>query len=262
MGAPEHARQVIGPRVRKGVQHAGFNFALMCVMCDALQWPDTKLVYNMAFDFPVTGNLEDSGVYKPIHLTYAAGEMQGVLDDLKSSNLEWIQKIDNEMRASALKCKLAAAEGGVQARLAAQIAVTKATKKVVKDRFTSPSVTMQDLIDRFTVDGEFVCRVLPRCGIWQGTKWDETSQQEIPKLRCIDNGLSSGTNKATDTLETITTPSFLFPADVIHAMCVHCDKQGVHLPATTIGLDDLFAAYRRIPNLQPQFTTVAIRLRP
>ena len=95
-------------------------------------------------------------------------------------------------------------------------------------------------------------------GICQGTKWDEASQQEVPKLRCIDNGLSSGTNKATDTLETITTPSFLFPADVIHAMSVHCDKQDVHLPATMIGLDDLFAAYRRIPNSQPQFTTVAI----
>ena len=85
------------------MQHAGFNFALMCVLCDAIQWPDTKLVYNMAFGFPVTGNLEDSGVYKPIHPTYAAGEMQGMLNDLKSSNLDWIQKIDHEMRASALK---------------------------------------------------------------------------------------------------------------------------------------------------------------
>ena len=194
MGAPEHARQLTGPRVRKGVQHAGFNFELMCVMCDAIQWPDTKLVYNMVFCFPVTGNLEDSGVYKPIHPTYAAGEMQGMLNDLKSSNLDWIQKIDHEMRASALKCKRAAAEGGDQARLAAQIAVTKATRKEVTDGFTSPGVTMQDLIDRFTVDGEFVCRVLPRYGIWQGTKWDEDSQQESPKLRCIDNRLSSGTN--------------------------------------------------------------------
>jgi hypothetical protein len=60
MGAPEHARQLTGPRVRKGVQHAGFNLELMCVLCDAIQWPDTKLVYNMAFGFPVTGNLEDS----------------------------------------------------------------------------------------------------------------------------------------------------------------------------------------------------------
>ena len=71
----------------------------------------------MAFGFPVTGNLEDSGVYKPMHPTYAAEEMQDVLDHLKSSNLEWIQKIDNEIRASALKCKQATAEGGDQARL-------------------------------------------------------------------------------------------------------------------------------------------------
>ena len=37
MGAPEHARQLTGPRVRKGVQHAGFNFALMCMLCDTIQ---------------------------------------------------------------------------------------------------------------------------------------------------------------------------------------------------------------------------------
>ena len=172
--------------------------------------------------------------------------MQGMLNDLKSSNLDWIQKIDHEMRASALKCKRAAAEGDDQARLASQIAVTKATRKEVTDGFTSPGVTMQDLINCLTVDGEFLCRVRPRYGIWQGTKWDEDSQQEVPKLRCIDNGLSSGTNKATDTLETITTPSFLFPADVIHAMSVHCDKQGVHLPATMIGLDDLVHLVREL----------------
>ena len=66
----------------------------MCVMCDTIQWPDTKLVYNMAFGFPVTVDLEDSGVYKPIHPTYAAGEMQGVLDDLQSSNLSGMDPED------------------------------------------------------------------------------------------------------------------------------------------------------------------------
>ena len=98
------------------------------------------------------------------------------------------------MRCALQPSKRAAAEGGDQARLAAQIAVTKATRKEVTDGFTSPGVTMQDLIDHFTVDGKFLCRVLPPYGIWQGTKWDEDSQQESPKLRCIDNRLSSGTN--------------------------------------------------------------------
>ena len=39
--------------------------------------------------------------------------------------------------------------------------------KEVTDGFTSPGVTMQDLIDCFTVDGKCVCSVLPHYGIGQ-----------------------------------------------------------------------------------------------
>lgn len=77
--------------------------------------------------------------------------------------------------------------------LETQLAINKATYKQVANVFTSPGMTKEELLKHFTIDGVFICRVLLRYGIWQGMKWDEKLQTEVPKLTCIDNGLVSAT---------------------------------------------------------------------
>lgn len=133
-------------------------------------------------------------------------------------------------------------------RLEAQITVNNITYKEVADRFTSSGITEEELIKHFTIYGVFTCRVLPRYGIWQGTKWDEKSQLQtmVRKLRCIDHGLASGTNVVTETQKTITTLSFALPAEILHEMCRYRDMNSIPVPAATLGLNDIFAAYRTI----------------
>ena len=260
LGAPEHVRHLTGPVVLNGdTVRPGVNFALMCVLCDAIRWPDDKLVFNMAMGFPVVGHLEDSGVYKPIDPEHTPEKFEELMSEVQSGNLEWLYQVESKLKSSALKCREAAQTGGEKSGYQATCAVIDATLKEVQNGFTSPGMTQEELINKFTdANGVFHCRILPRYGIWQGTKWCEETQKEIPKLRCIDNGLSSGTNAMTELLETIITPSFSFPADVAHEMCKYCDEISVPVPPLNLGLDDLFAAYRRIPNSQLQYTTVAV----
>ena len=80
----------------------------------------------------------------------------------------------------------------------------------------------------------------------------------MPKLRCCDDARSSGTNDHTRMAEAVFYPSFEFPARVGAAVFDRCRQMGRSRPELLFGLDDLFAAYRRVPSSQPRFTVVAL----
>ena len=77
-------------------------------------------------------------------------------------------------------------------------------------------------------------------------------------IRAIDNGKSNGANRATRMLETVTTPSFAFPAVVARAFTVAAlAASGSGPPPMSVALCDLTMAYRTIPTCQPWYTCFA-----
>ena len=77
------------------------------------------------------------------------------------------------------------------------------------------------------------------------------------KHRAIDDGKSNGANAATTLRETVTTPSFLFPAIVARASRAAALAAGFQPPGLTSALSalsDLTMAYRTIPSSQPWLT--------
>ncbi len=40
------------------------HFAFISALCDAYEWPDVRLVERLLWGFPVTGIIEDSGVFR------------------------------------------------------------------------------------------------------------------------------------------------------------------------------------------------------
>ena len=59
-------------------------------------------------------------------------------------------------------------------------------------------------------------------------------------------------------MEIIVTPMFYFPAIVCKEIARQCSLRGVPLPEVSVSCDDIWAAYRRIPNAQENFSIVAV----
>jgi hypothetical protein len=78
------------------------------------------------------------------------------------------------------------------------------------------------------------------------------------KLRCCDNAKASSTNDNTRMCESIVSPSFEFPTSICAHIAAKCANSKTERPDMVLGLDDLIAAFRRVPSSQPQFTVVAL----
>jgi hypothetical protein len=90
---------------------------------------------------------------------------------------------------------------------------------------------------------------MPRFGIWQS----------LVKFRAINDAKISLSNAITRMYETATLPTCQFPAMVAAAVVRACRRiPGMQIPAMWLGLDDIDAAYRRIPNSQPGFSVFGI----
>ena len=87
---------------------------------------------------------------------------------------------------------------------------------------------------------------MPRFGVRQGEK-----------IRAIDDAASSGHNTATFTYETISLPTVEFPVHVATYVLHVCESIGIEIPPLMLALDDIDAAYRRVPTSQPQYTVCA-----
>jgi hypothetical protein len=58
--------------------------------------------------------------------------------------------------------------------------------------------------------------------------------------------------------ESIASPSFEFPAGTCAHIAAKCANSKKERPDVVLGLDDLFAAFRRVPSSQPQVTVVTL----
>jgi len=117
-------------------------------------------------------------------------------------------------------------------------------------------MTTEELISAYSIDGIFPVRVAPRFGIWQGYKMvikkdgleshlKDEKGNTIRKLRCIDDFKVNGVNAQTMLADKLFLPNLELPARI---GAEFFNKMGNDAPELILGLDDLFAAYRRVPN--------------
>ena len=136
--------------------------------------------------------------------------------------------------------------------------VEASTWSEVEDGMMSPGITKEELLQKFSDPaGNLSARVMIRHAIQQGFKEISPGRFE-PKWRCIDDAARSLSNLCTRMMETIVTPMFYFPAIVCKEIARQCSLRGVPLPEVSVSCDDIWAAYRRIPNAQENFSIVAV----
>lgn len=219
------------------------NIALLCALVDSLGWPDVLLPYKFATGFESVGDIPDSGVYR---------HLESVLDDQAADELRKSVDASNEAwlgEVCGLLSRRAAAAGPEEAE-AMRVLKAKSDAEAASGLCAQP-ITLNQLKRKYTRKGKFLARILPRFGVWQG-------RASARKVRAIDDGRMSRTNEITRTRETITTPSPEFPAHVVDELARACVELGIPIPDVELGLDDLFAAYRRIPTRHQEYMIAAV----
>jgi len=217
------------------------NIALLCALCDSLEWPDTDLPLNFVRGFVSVGEIPDSGVYRAVEPELDATAFEELRASLDASNGQWLDEVCALLRRRALA---ASPEQVAQLR-----ELKSKSDKEVASGFGDVPLTRAQLIRKYFRDGRLCARVLPRFGVLQGS---------AGKLRAIDDAKQSRTNEMQRLRETIVTPSPEFPAHVLEELARACVEAGVELPDIELGLDDLFAAYRRVPTAHPEYMIAAI----
>ena len=235
------AAQPPPPNVRKIA--GDVNIALLCALVDSLDWPDVLLPYKFATGFESVGDIPDSGVYRHLESVLddqAADELRKSVD---ASNEAWLDEVCGLLRRRA-------ARAGPEEVEAMRVLKAKSDVEAASDLCSAP-ITYGHLKRKYTRKGKFLARILPRFGVWQGRASNR-------KVRAIDDARMSLTNEITRTHETITTPSPEFPAHVVDELARACVELGVPIPDVELGLDDLFAAYRRVPTQHQEYMIAAV----
>ena len=219
---------------------ADVNVALLCAIVDALDWPDKELPVNFVRGFRSMGHIADSGVFRGIEPTLTETEFDELYATLDATNSAWLDEV-----CELLGRRARSASGESKSQLEQLHA---RSEKEVTDGLIGRPMTKAQLVKKYTRDGSLLARVLPRFGVLQSGG----------KLRAIDDARRSRSNEMQRVHETIVTPSPEFPAHVLDALARACVDQGIPIPEVELGLDDLFAAYRRIPTSQPEFMIAAV----
>jgi hypothetical protein len=219
---------------------ADVHVALMCALIDAADLPDTELPVNFVRGFPSVGNIPDSGVFRPVEPDVSSEEFAELYASIDSTNEEWLDSVCDHLRAQA-------GRAGGQNRTNLEDLVAR-TDKEAADGLIGEPISKAELMRKYTRGGRLRARVLPRFGV----------RQRGGKLRAIDDARRSRTNEMQRMHETIVTPSPEFPAHVLAELARACVELGVDLPDVELGLDDLFAAYRRVPTAHPEFMIAAV----
>ena len=231
--SPPHIRGIAGD----------VNIALLCALVDSLEWPDVMLPYKFATGFESVGDIPDSGVYRPIESVLDDAAADELRESVDATNEAWLGEVCALLGRRARK-----AEPG---EVEAMRVLKEKSDAEAKSGLCGAPITLNQLRHKYTRGGRFVARVLPRFGVWQG-------RANARKVRAIDDARMSRTNEITRTHETIVTPSPEFPAHVVDELARACVELGVPVPDVELGLDDLFAAYRRVPTRHPEYMIAAI----
>ena len=251
-------------RVPDGVRElrASFNVAFLAVLMEAMDWPDVGLCRCLLEGFPLAGNLadRDSGLFRLKEGERKAEEMatfQKGYASIRShsENVQWVRNCEEILLNSARAAEREGEKGSGSRDAALLRGVFQATLDQEAQGFVGPAMDTETLLREFTVDGTFQARPLPRFGIYQGWKTDEQGVVSR-KLRCIDDGKRAGVNAATFEPENLVMPTFEFPARVGFALA---ELNGGKPPfGLLLGLEDMFAAYRRFGTSTPWATVIGV----
>ena len=103
-------------------------------------------------------------------------------------------------------------------------------------------------------------RVIRRFGILQGQKeklLPDGTKTLVDKVRCIDDSKVSKHNSCQRTCETINTCGYDYISHVTREIHTQCSTHNFSLPLDLqFGTDDIKSAYRQVPSVSPEHTTV------
>ena len=207
------------------VLNKNINVALVAVLIEAMDYPDKKLPLQLLEGLPICGDIDyDSGVYRRNPPDEDAGMFDDRFEQWKTTNNAWLIECSAQLKQAAEKAKGEAIRGD-RTRLDILHKIERATKLEVQKGLMGPSLTEQELRSKYESNGALKCRVIPRFPVFQGltekrceqcdletSACDYCKGLQMPKLRCCDNAKASGTNANTRLCESITGPTFEFPA--------------------------------------------------
>ena len=221
----------------------GFNTLFVAAVVDALCWLDSAIVRRFVYGFPIVATaIPDSGAYRLLPPP-SVEQFEARRDFFVRSALAHNQRLHSRLAARATAS---------YADRAADLAVAEKTAKevakgVVVGPYPSPDAIHQSMIHLHPhlPPAAVYPRVMNRFGITQKDA-----------IRAIDDGRSNGANAATLMLETVSTPSFFFPAIVARAFAVVALALGIPFLSLVVAMADLSMAYRTIPTSQPWYTAI------
>ena len=200
------------------------HFAFIAASLDALEWPDTKLVFKLLHGFETIGPIEDSGVYAASR-TWASADLSETL----AGNAAWVSRMRDDYAKRARKTGVSDDDAALW---------DKSMDEVSKGYATGP-FTREELDQRF---GYGCWRCIPRFAIWQKGK-----------LRAVDDARRSLHNAITRTDESLICDRADFPLRMARAFA-----RGIRTdPDMRLGTDDMEAAYRRVPVRDMAWSCVA-----
>ena len=213
--------RVAGPHRHLVVQ---MNLAFMDAFAVAVKWPDTGIVAGFFRGFKVVGDIPDSGLFRPL-------ERPATVDPAEytpASNDFWTGSLAASLRRQAT-------EGTAEQRRM-MCEVEAATRKQARAGHAKGPFSRHAIVALFSAA---LVRPMRRFGVEQG-------EGDGRKVRPIDNARDVW-NPATSTHETLVCISIFFVALVARVFAAQCAAAGVPMVALLFGLDDMRAAYNRVP---------------
>ena len=185
----------------------------------------------------------------------------------QEASLSWLKECEELLTSKAHRA-VARAEEGQHEEIDLLNAVSAKTAEEMASGLVGAGMSTEQLKSTYLdPDGTFHVHVAPRFGVWQGIKMLvnafgaeepvlDANGNHIWKLRCIDDFKVNGLNGVTWLSEHLVMPNFEFPARIGAEFSRLLEEQPAPEkkrqresgPGLVLGLDDLFAAYRRIPN--------------
>ena len=211
------------------------NLAFMAAFIDAVEWPDFKLAECFVKGFPIVGDIADSGLFRPAHTPASVPTASFT----PASNRAWRKTATDQVAAAAADPRNAPVTRELH----------RLSRKEVADGLAFGPFSATDLHKEF---GENAWRTQVRFGTVQS---DGTGGV---KIRAIDNAKSALLNAAASTHETIKCITVEFAAACAALVLMWCGVLSITMVALAIGLDDMRAAYRRIPTCHPHYTVFAV----
>ena len=208
---------------------AGMNLAFLAAYIDARRWPDRTIVQRFVEGFVTVGDIEDSGLFRPV---YDPAEFS-TSAFTPAANAQWMSDVVRTVSA-------ARDDPSKAAEVESLYATT--LKEVAEGHAVGP-------YSRRGICALFGSRLRPQVRF---------GKPEASKVRAIDNMKGMLGNAASSTRETIVCITVEFSAIAAALVLAACYYFGIAMLAMLIGLEDMKAAYRRIPGAQPWYHVIAV----